>query len=163
MFSSAGNSQVSRGRTTRIMLRSIGTRMRPPSKARAKPAPRETQTDHLRPFKAASFVFTACKTQHMRDARVRERHNTYLTVPPIAKEEEVETVEDNVEGEPPGSEQLATEPALSHVCVISRRKRPQRFICIKRVKSGSCRTKGNKKKGKGKGTKKKGGRRRGTW
>lgn len=59
MFSSAGKSQASFGRTIRMMLRSMGTRIIAPSNARTRPAPREIHTDHFRPFKAASFVLVS--------------------------------------------------------------------------------------------------------
>ncbi len=44
---------------------------------------------------------------------------TYLQVPTIPKEEEMEAVEYDVEGEPSWSEELATKPALGHVCNYS--------------------------------------------
>lgn len=59
MFSSAGKSHVMRGRTTRMTFRNMGTRMRPPSKARTSPAPRDVQTDHVNPFRADNFLLVA--------------------------------------------------------------------------------------------------------
>jgi hypothetical protein len=40
----------------RMRLRSMGIKIKPPSKARTRPAPREVQTEKVRPFNAANLV-----------------------------------------------------------------------------------------------------------
>jgi len=60
MFSSAGKSQESRGRTMRIIFRSIGIKIKPASKARTMPAPRESHTENPMVLSPANFLFVAC-------------------------------------------------------------------------------------------------------
>jgi hypothetical protein len=53
---------------------------------------------------------------------IKER-NTCLTMPSIAKEEEVKTVENDVEGEPSWRQKLSLEPTFAHglLCALSNR------------------------------------------
>jgi hypothetical protein len=51
------------------------------------------------------------------EARINtSRGYTNLTIPSIAEQEELNAIEENVEDEPSGVEELALEPALSHGC-----------------------------------------------
>ena len=113
MFSSAGNAHARRGRTTRMMFRSMGTKIKPPSKARTRPAPREVHTDHLRPFRAESFLLVSYTiSQYI--SRVLRRRTTHLAIPSIAKEEELEAVEEDIKYESSRIEEFAVKPAFAH-------------------------------------------------
>ncbi len=47
--------------------------------------------------------------------------NIYLTMPSVAKEEKVETIENNVEDESSRGQEFAMEPALAHIAKIKDR------------------------------------------
>ena len=75
------------------------------------------------PFEAvqsSEFRIRFLRTRHVSHKHIYRCSLTYLTIPSIAEEEEVETVEDNIEGEPPWGEQLPTEPAFGHDCCAIR-------------------------------------------
>ena len=118
MFSSAGKSQARRGRTIRMMLRSMGTRINPPSYARTRPAPRETHTDHVKPFRTNNFLLVAyCVGKHISDWGEGTRimaNSTDLTVPTISEPKDMRAVEENVEDETSRSQELALKPAFAH-------------------------------------------------
>ena len=94
--------------------------MRPPSKARTRPAPRDVQTDQVSLLRAANLVLVAWGAHTplvsyyvcARDRKEMERAD--LGVPTIAEEEEVEAIEDDVEGEASGDEEFTVEPAFAH-------------------------------------------------
>lgn len=80
----------------------MGSKIRPPSYASTRPAPRDVQTENVSAFRAASLLLVAC-TSHRQPLLPQPLRpldhwtDAYLTVPAIGKEEEMAAVEENVE------------------------------------------------------------------
>lgn len=101
------------------MFRNMGKRMRPPSKANARPAPREHQTDHLRLFRPASFSFVACRASVLVLNWHQDKSRwSHLAVPAVGEEKEVKAVEYHIVGQPSWHQELPLEPVdRVHICV----------------------------------------------